>query len=215
MNPANEPLQPAPTLSPSPAGRRGEGARGVISTILVLLLAPAIAYCLTVFVFQSYQVDGSSMFPTLMNNDRLIVLKAPRTWARITGHAYIPDRGNIIIFTEDNLAELGSSQPKQLVKRVIGLPGDRVVVKNDVVTVYNHAHPQGFDPDTTLPYGTSTHIPTTTGNIDLTVPAGQVFVCGDNRPDSLDSRIFGTVPVSAIAGKLVLRVFPLSHAEKF
>jgi len=167
------------------------------------------AILMLLFVFQSYEVDGPSMQPTLFNNDRLIVWKLPKTWSRITGHPYIPDRGNIIVFEEPSLDD------KQLIKRVIGLPGDRVSINNGVVTVYNKAHPNGFDPDTSLPYGKSTHIPVTSGSLTVTVGPNQVFVCGDNRPDSLDSRYFGTVPVKDIIGKLAIRILPLDKAEKF
>ena len=152
---------------------------------------------------------------TLQNNDRLIVWKVPRTWAHITGHAYVPNRGDIIIFTENNLAAYGQTDVKQLVKRVIGLPGDRVVVQNGVVTIYNKQHPGGFEPDKTLPYGKTHPLPITSGNIDITLGKGQIFVCGDNRTDSLDSRAFGPVDVKDIVGKLVLRIYPLNTVERF
>jgi len=190
-----------------------EGLKSVISTIAILLLAPLIAVLLTAFVFQSYQVDGPSMETTLQNNDRLVVWKLPRTWARITGHDYLPKRGDIIIFNEPNLAEFGQGTNKQLIKRVIALPGERVTVKDKVVTVYNKQHPNGFRPDATLPYGKV--IPDTDGDIDMTVPAGNIFVCGDNRPDSLDSRAFGPVPLDNVVGKLVMRILPFTSAERF
>lgn len=190
-----------------------EGFKSVVSTIAILLLAPLIAVLLTAFVFQSYQVDGPSMETTLQNNDRLVVWKLPRTWARITGHDYLPKRGDIIIFNEPNLAEFGQGTNKQLIKRVIALPGERVTVKDKVVTVYNKQHPNGFRPDATLPYGKV--IPDTDGDIDMTVPAGNIFVCGDNRPDSLDSRAFGPVPLDNVVGKLVMRILPFTSAERF
>lgn len=205
--------QPAPVVPHLERSR--ETLRAAITTIVVIVLALVFAFLLTQFVFQSYQVDGPSMQPTLHNNDRLIVLKVQRTWARLTGHPYIPNRGDVIIFSENNLAGLNSNQPKDLVKRVIGLPGDHLVIRNGSITIYDKQYPNGFDPDTTLAYGKSTHIPFTSDDIDITVPAGDVFVCGDNRGDSEDSRIFGPVPVNQIIGKLALRVFPLSSAEKF
>lgn len=194
----------------------GSRLRSAVSTIGILLLAPLLAILLTVFVFQSYQVDGPSMQNTLQNNDRLIVWKLPRTWARITGHQYVPKRGDIIILTESGLSNYGdSSNTKQLVKRVIGLPGDHIVIKDNVITVYNAKHPNGFQPDATLPYGRNGAIPPTTNNLDITLSSTQLFVCGDNRGDSLDSRIFGPIQTSQVIGKLVLRILPLSHAERF
>jgi signal peptidase I len=138
------------------------------STIFILLLAPAIAVLLTLFVFQSYQVDGPSMEATLQNNDRLIVWKLPRTWAKVTGHQYIPKRGDVIILNESGLNSFGSpADSKQLVKRVIGLPGDRVVVKDNVLTIYNAENPRGFQPDATLPYGQNSAIPPTSNTIKI------------------------------------------------
>src|SRR5882762_2580960 len=67
-----------------------EGLKSILSTIAILIIAPLIALTLTAFVFQSYEVDGPSMETTLQNHDRLIVVKVPRTFARITHHSYIP-----------------------------------------------------------------------------------------------------------------------------
>jgi signal peptidase I len=192
--------------------QKSDGFRNIISTLLVLFIAPVVALLLTAFVFQSYQVDGPSMETTLQNNNRLIVWKVPRTWSRLTGHAYVPDRGNIIIFNTNGLPDFGESG-KQLIKRVIGLPGDRVVVANNVITIYDKKYPKGFKPDATMPYGNVIH--GTEGNENIVIPAGYVFVCGDNRDDSLDSRVFGPVPVNDIVGKLVFRVLPINEAKRF
>ena len=190
--------------------------RSTISTIGILLLAPLIALLLTAFVFQFYQVDGPSMQNTLQNGDRLIVWKLPRTWARITGHQYVPGRGDIVIVSQSGLSNYGDTQDtKQLVKRVIGLPGDHIVIKNNAITVYNQAHPNGFNPDTTLPYGEHGAIPNTTNNLDVILSKNQLFICGDNRPNSLDSRIFGPIEANQVIGKLVARIFPVSSAKRF
>lgn len=187
--------------------------REFFSTIGILLTALLVALLMIAFVFRSYQVDGPSMENTLQNADKLIIWKVPRTWAEITGHAYIPHRGDIIVFTESGLSQFGQTNTKQLIKRVIGLPGDRVVVSNGVYTIYNKAHPNGFDPDKTLPYGKN--IPETSGTINVTLGPNQLFVSGDNRPDSLDSRAFGPINANQVVGKLVLRVFPLNAAQIF
>jgi signal peptidase I len=186
-----------------------------LSTFLVVVVALVMAFALITYVFQSYQVDGPSMENTLQNNDRLIVWKVARTWARVTGHPYIPNRGDIVVFTESGLAAYGQTNTKQLIKRVVGLPGDRVVIKNGEITIYDKAHPKGFDPDTTLPYGKTHPLPYTAGNIDITLGKNQIFVCGDNRTDSLDSRIFGPVNVNNIIGKLVLRIYPFNNFKAF
>ena len=203
------PDQDPPEKSP----HRG-AVREALSLIGVLITALAVALCLIAFVFQSYQVDGPSMENTLQNANRLIVWKLPRTWARITGHAYIPKRGDIVVFTESGLATYGQQDTKQLIKRVIGLPGDRLVVSNNTYTIYNKEHPDGFDPDKTLPYHAQITEPTT-GNQDITLGKDQIFVSGDNRTNSLDSRSFGPINASQIVGKLAVRVLPLSESERF
>ena len=202
-----------PTPGKKISNKQTSDWRSFTSIIGLFILAGLLAWLLTVFVFQQYQVDGPSMQTTLQNNNRLIVWKLPRTWSKITGHAYIPKRGDILVFVENDLYNLNGTNSSQLIKRVIGLPGDRVVVKDGVVTIYNKQYPEGFRPDASLPYGKA--IGNTAGDMDLVIPTGQIFVCGDNRGDSLDSRVFGTVPTTRIIGKLVLRISPLNEIEKF
>jgi signal peptidase I len=214
--PAMQPTAPAPQRPARPAkSKQSEGWNNTVSTIIVLLLAPVIALFLTAFVFQSYQVDGPSMETTLHNNDRLIVWKIPKTWARVTGSVYIPNRGDVVIFTDRALANFGQDPDKQLIKRVIALPGERVTITDGIVTVYNNEHPRGFQPDTTLPYSETTVIPETPGDVDTKVPENQVFVLGDNRPNSLDSGEFGPIDAHNIVGKLVMRVLPANKIKAF
>lgn len=187
--------------------------KGTLSTMAVFIIAPLIAFLLTAFVFQSYEVDGPSMEPTLQNQDRLIVWKLPRTISRITGNDYMPARGDIVIFIKHGIEEFDPSQDKQLIKRVVALPGERVVVRGTEVTVYNSEHPEGFNPDTQNDYK---HIVgNASANIDLVVPEHEIFVMGDNRPNSLDSRAFGAVPVKDVVGTLAYRIFPINKAESF
>lgn len=189
------------------------GWKDLLQTIGILIMALVVALLMITFVFRSYQVDGPSMESTLQNTDKLIIWKVARSWAYITHHSYIPNRGDIIVFNESGLSQFGQTDSKQLIKRVIGLPNDRVVVSNGMYTVYNQQNPRGFDPDKTLPYGKK--ISDTSGNIDITLGKDQLFVSGDNRPDSLDSRLFGPINASQIVGKLVLRVFPINQAKVF
>jgi signal peptidase I len=187
---------------------RQNNIKGILSTIAILVIAPLIAIILTTFVFQSYEVDGPSMETTLQNRDRLIVLKLPKTIAKFTRKQYVPQRAEIVIFNLDE----GSLGKRQLIKRVIALPGERITIKNSKVTVYNEENPDGFNPDS-APYGSV--ITYTSGDIDLVVPEGSVFVCGDNRPNSLDSRAFGPVPLDDVVGRLALRVYPFNKGQSF
>lgn len=222
MNDDNHPDQPVVSavsqstkLEKLPYRQRHARLADFLSTLLVLVVAFGLALILITYVFQSYQVDGTSMIPSLKNNDRLIVWKVPRTIAMITGHPYIPNRGDIIVFNQSGLAAYGQVNTKQLIKRVIGLPGDHLVIRNGQVTIYNKKHPKGFDPDTTFPYGKHHPLPYTSGDIDITLGKNQVFVLGENRTDSLDSRYFGPVNVKNIIGKLVLRIYPFNTIKIF
>jgi signal peptidase I len=194
-----------------------DGVKSIFSTVILLLLAPLIALGLTMYVFQSYQVDGPSMQETLHHNDRLVVWKLPRTWASITGNSYIPSRGDIVILHEAGLEAfgVGGSGDKQLVKRVLGLPGDRIVIRDGVITVYNTEYPQGYRPDEELPYGKTADLTPTVNDIEVTLGEDELYVVGDNRTNSLDSRTFGPVSSDQIVGKLVLRLLPLNQLEKF
>jgi len=117
-----------PVLPPAEPAKpeKSSGLKSILSTLAVLLIAPILALTITAFVFQSYEVDGPSMMTTLQNQDRLIIWKVARTWARLTKHDYVPHRGDVIVFVKKGLYEDNSSKEKQLIKRVIGLPGERV-----------------------------------------------------------------------------------------
>lgn len=184
----------------------------LISSVAVFFVVPiVIALGLTAFVIQSYQVDGQSMETTLQDHDRLLVDKLPRTLSRLTHRNFVPNRGDIVIFNQTGLPD--SFFQKQLIKRVIGVPGDRVVVKNGYITIFDNAHPNGFNPDTSGKY--RIEAPTTIGDIDLSLSHDEIFVCGDNRNNSEDSRYFGPVNVQNIVGKLVVRILPLNNTKIF
>jgi signal peptidase I len=200
---------PSNPMEEPPEENSHDGLKSVFGTILLILAAPLIAVVFTMFIFQSYEVDGPSMQNTLQNQDRLIIYKLPRTFARITKKTYIPKRYDVVVFDGKNLLnndEFSSEGDKQLIKRVIGLPGERVVVKDNKITVYNKEHPEGFNPDEFVPPTADNK--TTPGEIDVVVGENEIFVMGDNRNNSLDSRYFGPVPGSEVVGKLILRLWP-------
>lgn len=197
---------PAPNHNP-----KQKISRELLSTIFVIVSATVIAWALSLFVFQSYEVDGQSMTPTLQNKDRLIVSKLSKTVANISGSTFMPKRYQIIVFDVDEGYK--HEGKRQLIKRVVGLPGDQVVIKDGVVTIYNDEHPNGFLPDKErlqkdifYPAGE---------NIDETVEDDEVFVLGDNRDNSTDSRVFGPIKTTAIVGILELRIYPFNKVEKF
>jgi len=196
-----------PAIPPHKQSKKGGVAKEILSTVGVLLLAPIAAIIFTAFVFQFYRVDGPSMEQTLQNNDRLIVYKLPKSFASIVNRDYLPGRNDIVVFNKQE----ADGESRQLIKRVIGLPGDRIVVKDNTVTLYDDEHPGGYDPDAGKEHQSST-IPTS-GDVDIIVPDDEVFVMGDNRANSLDSRVFGPIRSEDIVGKLVIRVFPFKPID--
>lgn len=209
MDDPSLPAEPTVANQEEPRSKRRE----IWSTVAILITALLTAVFIINFVFRSYQVEGASMETTLQHSDKLIIWKLPRTWSNITGNPYLPDRGEIIVFNQHGLSQFGQEDSKQIIKRVIGLPGERVVIRDGLVTVYNTASPGGFDPDGSQPY--ARHIKVTTGTRDVTLGADELFVLGDNRGDSLDSRSFGPIKAQQIVGELVLRVFPVDKAKPF
>jgi len=188
------------------ASRRGW--RNITSTVAILLIAPVLAVFITIFVFQSYEVYGMSMETTLQDGDRLIVQKLSKNWSKIRGKEYIPQRGEVVVFDKPASLSNTSDNVDHLIKRVIGLPGERVVLHDGTYTVYNAEKPEGFNPDLNQDYAKD--IFTTPGEVDITVGPSEIFVSGDNRTNSLDSRIFGAIPAKSVTGIATLRFVPVN-----
>jgi len=210
--PAGHTAGPEPGPSPaSPLGKIASGFSSVLGAIFSWIIFPiAVVLILHNFVFQAYHVLGTSMVPTLHETDYLIVSKLGYTQAlvqRVFGQnkKYIPSRGEIIVF------RYPKDPSKVFVKRVIGLPGERVVIKDGTVTVFNKENPNGFNPDK----GYEKSDATTLGSTDETVQTGNLFVMGDNRTPSgsYDSREWGELPSSYIIGNAVLRLLPLDQVK--
>lgn len=170
------------------------------------------AWLINSLVFRSFNVSGPSMEPTMHTGDRLIVSRLPLTASRINGQPYIPERGEIIVFRNPHFGV--GQDDEYIVKRVLGLPGERVVVENGTITVYNNDHPTGFEPDKSYDGPTSP----TAGSAIVNVPVGELFVAGDHREEnfSLDSRNgLGTIPLEDIIGPVSMRIYPLDTARWF
>lgn len=184
-----------------------------VATFIIGVIIAATA--INAFIFQSYYVEGTSMTPTLHDNDRLIIDKTGHSVANLQGKAYVPERGDIVVLNSNLPDPSRTGTTEQLIKRVVGLPGERVVVENGIINIFNNEKPEGFNLDKNLHLALQ---PTfTTNRIDARLGEDELFVAGDNRGPggSLDSRTFGPVDASSIEGRLWARIFPLPDATLF
>lgn len=160
--------------------------------VKALVVAFAVAFGIHQFVLQQFVVNGISMEQTLLNGDRLLVDKLPYEFGT-------PHRGDVIVF---RAPVKYSAEGEYWVKRVIGLPGDTIQVKNSVLYIDGHAVPEPFI------NGKMTVL----ANFGpVKVPPGHIFVMGDNRNESFDSRYVGPIPISSVVGRVDALVWPLSQ----
>lgn len=172
-----------------------------INNLKTLLFALIIAVFIRTFLFTTTYVSGQSMSPTLTDRDYLIVQKFGISPVHINSIAEL-DHGDIVIFKS-------GFNKKLFVKRIIGLPGDRVEIKDGKVYLNGLELEEGY-----IAEGVETEaIDLKLGHI---VPKDHVFVIGDNRKpgESFDSRELGDINIEQIQGKVNLRVFPLSGFGK-
>ena len=167
-------------------------AKELWDTLKFILLAAIIVIPIRFFLFQPFIVSGESMYPTFNNADYLIV-------DEISYYLKDPARGDVVIFHYPN-------DPKRyFIKRVIGLPGETVVFKNNAVYIKNAEYPEGIK--LSEPY--LSQVTTPGGQTEVEVTQDNYFVMGDNRGFSSDSRAWGLLPRKNMVGKAGLRLLPL------
>lgn len=191
---------------------RSQGLKDILNIIGFIVAVIIGAWLINSLIFRSFSVSGPSMEPTLYTGDRLIISRLPLTWQSISGDQYLPDRGDVVVFKNPHYQP--GMQDEYIVKRVIGLPGERVVLSDGNITVYNSEFPAGFQPDEAFDGPTYP----TAGSGEFQVPTGELFVVGDHRQPgfSLDSRNgLGTVPLDDLIGPVALRIYPFEAARTF
>lgn len=201
-------------MSPASSTRRGKhskekGARSALKELPVLIiLALGLALLIKTFLIQAFFIPSPSMVPTLEVGDRVLVNKLAYRFGE-------PQRGDVVVFLNPTRGAepdrnpiagaihwlgqgLGIGQPadEDFIKRIIGLPGDTVKITSEGVWVN--------DVKLDEPYIAENGGP----NKTVTVPANMVFVMGDNRANSSDSRVFGAIPIDSIVGKAFVRIWP-------
>ena len=160
--------------------------------IRFFIIALAIIIPIRLYIMQPFVVSGLSMYPTFHDKDYLIVDK-------LSYEIGVPHRGDVVVFQYPN------DPSKYFIKRMIGLPGERIVITAGKVTIYNTEHPDGLKLDETS-YVPDPQLDT----VDRIVPADSYYVMGDNRKESYDSRGWGFVPKKLLTGRAFLRLYPFN-----
>ncbi len=170
----------------------------LLEFVKVAVLAGITIAMVRYFLFKPFYVKGASMEPNFYDSEYLII-------DELSYRLHEPKRGDVVVFHYPN------DTKEYFLKRIIGLPGERVKVSEGVVTVYNDAHPEGFAvKESYIPASVITE-----GEKIMSLNKNQFFVMGDNRQNSFDSRRFGPVDENLIVGRTWLRGWPLNRVQIF
>jgi signal peptidase I len=192
---------PHPTLEidetpPLPVSKRRSRQRSVIEWLIVIVVAVLVSLLIRTYVFQTFFIPSGSMEPTLHIGDRIIVNKLSVELGTI--HV-----GDILVFKAPKAVATDCGDTvADLVKRVIGVPGDTLYSKGNTIYVNNEPLKQPWTHVADI--GVKTIKPTY-------VTKNHYFMMGDNEPNSCDSRYWGLIPRSAVIGKAFVRIWPLSR----
>lgn len=167
--------------------------------IKIVVVALAIIIPVRYYLFQPFFVKGASMESTFNDGDYVLI-------DEITFRFREPQRGEVIVFRSPQ------DHSQFYIKRVIGLPGEQIQIKNSQITVFNGQNPKGFVLDES-DYLDSDSL--TVGNLKEKVGLDEFFVLGDNRLHSSDSRLWGAVHKTLVTGRVFLRAWPLNAVKKF
>jgi signal peptidase I len=177
--------------------RRRRARRWITEWVVIVLIAVGVAFGVRTYVAETYFVPSTSMWPTLKAGDRIVVNKL----------AGAPAAGDIVVFKRPPAEHCGGAPVPDLVKRVIGLPGQTVSARGGQVYINGKLLKEPW-----LPKGNQTY---TTMSGSYKVPKGDYYVMGDNRVDSCDSRTWGPVKGSYIVGQVFLILWPPSRIRFF
>lgn len=164
----------------------------------IIIIALLIVIPIRTFLFQPFFVKGQSMESNFENGDYLII-------DELSYRFKDPKRGEVVVFKYPN------NPSQRYIKRIIGLPGETVAVKDGKVTIFSKEGKESLlDESAYLPGNIFTP-----GNIQLVLRGDQFFVLGDNRAASSDSRSWGALPENDIIGRVLIRAWPFAALAKF
>jgi signal peptidase I len=187
------PAQDGPGKAARARSRR-RWRRTLVETVGIVLVAVVLAGLVRTFVFQTFYIPSSSMVPTLGVYDRILVQKAFFNWHDVR-------EGDIVVFSHPPLDDCGGAQGGDLVKRVIGLPGQTIYSSGNSIYINGRLLAEPYLPHHD-PLGPP--IPDASKQHPYRVPPGDFYMMGDNRAISCDSRYWGPIKGSSIIGKVVL-----------
>lgn len=183
-----------PGLPPTVTTHRGKpsGVRSLVEWIVVIVGALVVALVIRTFLLGAFYIPSESMDPTLKVGDRVLVNK-------LSYKLHDVNRGDVVVFKRPPQEQVAGI--KDLIKRVIGLPGETIESRSGKVYINGRPLNEGYLQPGVL-----------TDNLPPTkIPANEVFVMGDNRDNSSDSRVFGPIEENLIVGRAFVRVWPLTH----
>lgn len=185
------------------AGRSVVAFKAVRDWVVVLVVALLVALGIRTFVLQQFYISGPSMETTLFQPNRVLVNKLSYRFGDI-------GRGDVVVF--DRVTSNGQSvQHDDLIKRVIGLPGESVAIRGCKVYVNDRQLEEKYLPRRDLDQSDLVARCRQPEMSPVQVPKGQVFVLGDNRPQSMDSRVFGPVDKKSIVGRAFVVIWPINR----
>jgi signal peptidase I len=177
--------------------------KAVRDWVIVLVVALVVALGIRTYVLQQFYISGPSMETTLYQPNRVLVNK-------LSYRLHDVNRGDVVVF--DRVTSNGESiQHDDLIKRVIGLPGEKISISKCVVYVNKVALKEPYLDSRDTEQEDLNERCRQPEMAELVVPAKQVFVLGDNRPQSMDSRMFGSVDENRIVGRAFVVLWPLSR----
>ncbi len=194
-----------------------ETAGFVWELLKIILVSVALIIPIRLFLVQPFYVQGASMYPNFIENDYLLVdeitygVRDPLSNKRIVG-GRPPQRGEIVVFS-CNFTQCGNSKGDYLIKRVVGLPGETVVLRAGRVYIVTQESPQGIE--LIEPYVAPTRGYFAQEETTHSLAQHEYFVLGDNRDVSFDSEDFGPIPLTAIIGKVWVRGWPFNRLTSF